>query len=129
MTTLFRSMKTAEDGLPERRPHSRSLGARARIDIPLDAFGAVEPSVGGMSVSPHEVMVLPDHRRPPEHGGSGKDPVWFISDERLGPLLTYRPDPDMPDRHGFIEPSRRMSFDEYNEALYATADEWSLAEG
>jgi hypothetical protein len=38
--------------------------------------------------------------------------------------LTYRPDPENPEGHGFLEPSRRMSFVEYQQAVYGTRVLW-----
>lgn len=46
------------------------------------------------------------HRRPPEFGGTGKDPVWAISTDNLGPDLVYVPDSST---HGTIKPNRPMS--------------------
>ena len=66
-----------------------------------------------MSVSPPPPENLPPIRRPPEYGGEGKDPVWQLDTDEPPEELIYRPDPDAPERHGFIEPSRRMPFKEY----------------
>ena len=66
---------------------------------------------------------LPEHRRPVEFGGFGKDPVWGIEESDLGPDLSYRPDPDR-DGHGFIEPARPMPLKEYQEAIERTLPLW-----
>jgi hypothetical protein len=129
MPELFRSMRSSAEGLPLKQQSSRALGARPHIDIPIDRIGCVDPGMGGMSVSPDDLMHLPDHRRPPEHGGTGRDPVWVIDEVDLGAGLVYRPDPDMPDLHGFVEPAKRMRFEEYVEALYATAGSWRRVGG
>src|SRR5262245_9885525 len=97
-------MQRAPDGKPETGPSPRGLGARADIDIPVE-HGAVDPAQGGMSVSPDNPLNLPYFRRPPEHGGVGRDPVWRIAEEALPRELTYRPDPNDAARHGFIEPA------------------------
>jgi hypothetical protein len=123
-TVLFRSMNTAPDGKPELGESARTLGARREIDIPVDDHDNVVPGVGGMSVSPDEPENLPRHRRPPEYGGTGSDPVWAIDSERLGRTLVFRPDPDDPARHGFVEPEAEMGFDEYLRALAGTRDDW-----
>lgn len=39
--------------------------------------------------------------------------------------LTYRPDPANPTGHGFLEPSRPMSFDEYQSLLGQSQPYWS----
>ena len=52
-----------------------------------------------MSVSPDTPLNLVEHRRPPEFGGIGTDPVWMTESETLIEGLTYRADPDDPERH------------------------------
>jgi hypothetical protein len=84
----------------------------------------VYPDEEGISVSPDTPANLPDLRRPPKLGGRGKNPVWRLLKSALGPELKYRPDPANPTGHGFIEPARPMTFDEYQEALAATQDRW-----
>jgi hypothetical protein len=101
-------MKKAADDTPETGESARKLGARPEIDIPLDYAGDVEPGVGGMSVSPDSPENLPRHRRPPEYGGTGLDPVWMMDSEDLSERLVFRPDPGDPHRHGFVEPETRM---------------------
>lgn len=121
---LFRSMEQAADG-PVADANARALGARPGIDIPVTTNGMVRPGLGGMSVSPDSPMNLPRHRRPPEWSGTGKDPVWAISSDALGSALEYYPDPD-DSSHGFIEPARPMTFNEYQEQLRATRSAWRL---
>jgi hypothetical protein len=128
-TQLFRSMRVDVDGFPVREPSSRALGVRRGINIPVDMLGNVGPGTGGMSVSPDDVNSLPEHRRPPTHGGTGKDPAWEMADVDLGLDLVYRPDPDDPHVHGFVEPARPMRFEEFEAALYATADRWRTVGG
>lgn len=84
----------------------------------------VRSGMGGMSVSPPPPENLPRFRRPPEFRGIGKDPVWRLETDGLPGTLRYRPDPEQPERHGFIEPSRAVDFDEYQAALYGTRDLW-----
>ncbi|MCM1236256.1 MAG: hypothetical protein NC489_39755 [Ruminococcus flavefaciens] len=50
----------------------------------------VHPKTGGMSVS-SSPKDLPPHRKPPEFGGTGKDPVWKMNTSDLGPDLDYVP--------------------------------------
>jgi hypothetical protein len=71
-------------------------------------------------------MNLPRHRRPPSFGGIGPDPIWRLRLTDLGHALTYAPDADRPGTHGFIEPARRMPFDDYRAALEATRSAWDL---
>jgi RHS repeat-associated protein len=119
---LFRSMKAGPSG-PEVGPTARTLGARPGTDIPVQG-GMVQPQTGGMSVSPGGPHNLPSHRRPPEFGGTGKDPVWCINGCDLPEGLTYRPDPHNPTGHGFIEPSRAMNYSEYEQLLESTQNLW-----
>jgi hypothetical protein len=77
-------------------------------------------------VSPDDPMNLPYIRRPPELQGTGRDPVWAITDAELGPDLCYRPDPSSP-THGFVEAARPMTLAEYQRALARTQALWKKA--
>ena len=48
------------------------------MDIPVDTNGMVHSETGGMPVSPSPDD-LSTHRKPPEFGGTGKNPVWEIN--------------------------------------------------
>lgn len=121
-------MQRADDGHPVVGESARRLGARPEIDIELDTDSHVQSASGGMSVSPGHPENLPRHRKPPAWGGTGLDQVWEISEDELGDGLVYRPDPDQPSVHGFIEPAQPMSFAEYQDALAETRLRWRLAE-
>jgi hypothetical protein len=125
---LFRSMQQATDGGPVVGESARRLGARQEIDVELGRDSMVQPTSGGMSVSPGSPENLPRHRKPPEWGGTGLDPVWELTSDELGEGLLYSPDPAHPDAHGFIEPSGSMTFPEYQGALAKTRPKWRLAE-
>ena len=84
--------------------------------------GIVQPGTVGMSASPTPVD-LPDHRRPPEYGGKGKDPVFRIDIRKLGPGLRFVPDKP---GHGTVQPSSQTGYDNYNAALEATRNSWEL---
>jgi hypothetical protein len=83
----------------------------------------VQPGQGGLSVSPDDPGKLPFYRRPAAFQGTGRDPVWVIESADLGSDLTYRPDPRNAG-HGFIEPARPMTLDEYQRALQQTQSLW-----
>ena len=117
--TIYRSMKPAQDGLPQTGPTARTLGSRPGTDIP-SAGGLVRPGTGGMSVSPDDPMNLPKHRRPPQLDGTGKDPVYRMNTADLPPGLRYRPDPAKPREHGFIEPAHEMPDPSYQGLLEST---------
>ncbi|MGH3088625.1 MAG: hypothetical protein ACRDSJ_15075 [Rubrobacteraceae bacterium] len=100
---VLRGMTADEDGLPKVGASGRYLGARPRggfRDIDVDESGMVYPGTGGMSVSPLPPTNLPEHRRPPEFGGYGEDPVYEFDTDELPPALSYRPDPNNPERRG-----------------------------
>lgn len=84
----------------------------------------VHSGSGGVSVSPPPPENLPEHLRPPEFGGYGKDPLYELDTDELPPKLRYRPDPENPTGHGFIEPSGSMSFEDFEQAIHGTRDLW-----
>lgn len=129
---VYRAMTAAADGRPLLAPSARGLGVRTSAD-PLDIGveqGMVGPSTParGLSVAPDTPMNLPRHRRPPEWGGTGKDPVWSLDLGKLPDALRYVPDQvagaGERARHGIIEPATRMPLEEYEEALASTRDLW-----
>jgi hypothetical protein len=117
---VYRSMIEAPDGLPLATPTARGLGIR-EWDAEVDEFGLVHPDGGGMSVAPDAIENLPQHRRPPEHGGTGLDPVWELSLGDLPDALNYR---QTSDSHGLLEPSESMYLGEYEEAIVDTRGTW-----
>lgn len=110
-------MREASNATPEIGPTARTLGVRPDDDIPV-VVGRVMPLTGGMSVAPDDPGNLPRHRRPPEHGGTGKDPIWGIALGSLSPDLAFRQDKP---NHGLFEPATEMSLDQFQEALADTA--------
>ena len=118
-------MQETLDGEPAIGPSARTLGARPHVDIPVDPSGSVHPGTGGMSVAPDTPSNLPRHRRPPEHGGTGKDPLWSIQERELGMYLRYVADAVPVPTHGAIEPIIPMTFIAYQQALAETAPYWA----
>ena len=124
MPELFRGMKEDAKGLPEVGQTSRRLGVRPGIDVPATLpADPVLSGQGGMSVSPDDPMSLPYFRRPPDLGGTSRDPVWRLAETDLGRDLLYRADPARAG-HGFVEPSRLMTLGEYQQALAQTQSAW-----
>lgn len=122
---VLRGMRADQaDGLPAIGETGRYLGVRPGVDIPVAPDGFVDSGTEGMSVVPPPVENLVDHRRPPDFGGTGKDPVFELDTEDLPGVLAYRPDPANPEGHGFIEPARRVSFEEYRRAIHQTRTLW-----
>jgi hypothetical protein len=124
---LYRAMTPAADGLPQVGRSARKLGVRAADQAPNNdvdaALGAdlVRPGEG-MSVAPDDPAHLAKNRRPPQvNGGVGKDPVWEIDVNDLGPDLQFHQDSPT---HGTITPARSMTLSEYEAALAATRSEW-----
>jgi hypothetical protein len=109
-------MMRATDGFPIAGPTARTLGVRPGVDVPVE-YGQVYPGTGGPSVSPDSPLNLPRFRRPPEFGGTGKDPVFRILASELGPHVTYRPDPEAASSHGFLEPVYPMTFADFQRSV------------
>lgn len=122
--TIVRGMRGTYDGLPKPGITVRDLGVKPGKDIPVLGDGSVLPRTGGMSVTPNDPRLLPEFRLPRSLGGTSKDPVWAMNTADLPPSLAYRADPDNPLRHGFVEPSSRMSFDDFQSALASTQSLW-----
>ena len=127
VAVIYRGMREASDGQPEIGRSGSTLGVRPgpgdNTDIPVDHSGDVVPKTGGMSVAPETPESLPPHRRPPE----SPYPAWELRLEDLPADLMYRPDPENPSKHGFVEPSIRMPFQDYEDALASTRTAWTKA--
>ena len=124
--SLYRGMREDSDGKPLIGESARTLGARENVDIQTHNDN-VNPNTGGMSVSPFTPFNLPTHRRPPNLGGTGSNPVWCIDvlNIEFHLLLQYRPDPANVTGHGFIEPSMEMPFTMYQTSLASTKQMWN----
>lgn len=85
-------MRAGADGLPETGETGRYLSVWPDVDIRVDEGGFVNPGIEGMSIAPPPVENLAGHRRPPEFGGTGKDPVYELETGELPDDLAYRPD-------------------------------------
>src|SRR4051812_9044043 len=102
---LYRSMREAADGLPEAGAGARRRGGRPggtqKSDVAaVHDHDLVTPGGGGMSTAVDDPRHLSPFRRPPCLGGTGRDPVWVIDADDLGPDLTARLDTP---RHALIE--------------------------
>jgi hypothetical protein len=120
-------MVADEDGLPKVGNTGRYLGARPagkfRDFDEVARDGTVRPGTGGLSVSPPPIQHLPASKRPPTPefpDGYGEDPIFELDTNELPDELRYRPAPEKPDKHGFIEQSRRMTFEKYQKTIQAT---------
>lgn len=118
---IYRAMREDPAGRPVVGPTARTLGVRPQVDIPV-AAGQVQPNTGGMSVAPDRPENLHPLRRPPRYGGTGKDPVWCLRIDQLGPDLQFRQDSAT---HGLIEPAQAMLLDEYQRRLEDTKPLWT----
>ncbi len=128
----YRGMRSTPEGKPQVGDSARELGVRVggdNPDVEVDENGMIDPNkpmkhngkLPGMSVAP-DPYVLASHRRPPEFGGTGKDPVWSIDTDKLGPDLKYTQDSET---HGLIQPSDTMALEDYRAALANTQDDWT----
>jgi hypothetical protein len=142
MPLVYRAM-LADGDRPQVGQTALSLGVRVppdeNADVAVSADGMAEPRSGGMSVAPAWRM-LPVHRiprrlRPKFPRAAGKN-GFFLWRRGEGPFtegpfaerLLFRPDPEKPNKHGFVEPAARMPVEEYQAALAATRDQWVIDE-
>jgi hypothetical protein len=116
-------MTADADGLPWVARSARGLGVRPGTDVQVQPGDLVLPGTGGMSGSLDAVTGLPPHRRPPRHGGTGRDPVWGLDTAAVPSDLALLP--DGPPHH-VVEPSRQMVLAAYEAALHSTRQGWSL---
>lgn len=116
----------ADGDKPLIAPSARGLGVRvgSYADVHPDIAGNVHPGSGGMSVAPDDPLGLDTHRRPPEFGGTGRDPVWQLASESLPVALSFRR--ESPD-HGLVEPAASTSLSDFQDDLAHTQDGWTLA--
>jgi hypothetical protein len=106
MATLYYRGMVDENGRPKLGRSARLLGVRFNRDIDiqkmpqgwLDRQGYLKSEVErtdsgqwvdvalrnakGMSVS-LSINSLPKHRKPPQFGGTGRDPLWQIDDSKI----------------------------------------------
>ena len=126
---LFRAMIEDVDGKPKVGPAATMLGVRAGPKVPPADVIASSPidlvvSGFGLSVAPNDPAFLPVFRRPPEiDGGTGKNPVWMIESDNLGPDLTFHF--DKPPGHGLIQPAKTMTLGHFQLALMLTRERWA----
>jgi hypothetical protein len=119
---LYRAM-TESGGMPAIGPTARTLGVRPGMDLPEVDDGDVLPAgrTKGMSVAPNDPMFLVGHRRPVTLGGVGRDPVWVIDSDDLGPELALQQDKPT---HAVVTPAHAMTLKEFQEALAQTQTRW-----
>jgi RHS repeat-associated protein len=115
---LLRTMKVGEDGLPVTGQSATTLGARVPKDIVPGEGGIVQPGTGGMSVTPKGGQL-------PSMGGKNLE-TFCIKCRDLGPNLSYRPDPARLFDHGFIEPGKAMTVEQYQQYLMETQPFWQI---
>ena len=121
---VFRAMQEDSDGKPLVERSARALGVRISgpsIDIPIDEKGEVIPETGGMSVTPDSLYLLPYIRKPKALGGEGRDPVFSFQVINLPSTLALRRDTAS---HALVEPSKSCLFEEYEQNLHGTREDW-----
>ncbi|HET6880753.1 MAG TPA: hypothetical protein VFI31_11395 [Pirellulales bacterium] len=139
MPLIYRVM-TRDGDKPKVGPTARTLGVRVPPDPSPDirpkSEGTVEPFIGGMSVAP-DIYRLPVHRVPrrysayvPKAHGKEQDTCWRWGD---GPFLAGNLSAGLSLRldrpgHGLVEPAYRMPVSQFQLALEATQDGWTLVE-
>ena len=121
---VFRAMKEDIDGKPLVGSSSSKLGVRIEgqyRDIPINEDGTVHPKTGGMSVTPDTPEGLPKRRLPKSLGGEGRDPVFSFEVIDLPSTLALRRDKPS---HALVEPSKSCLFEEYEQNLHGTREDW-----
>jgi hypothetical protein len=145
MTKLYYRWMMADNGKPKIGRHARCLGIRPNIDVDIvrvpkhsiDEYGYLPLSLNhdaeemvevvvrntkGMSVS-LSIDALPDFRKPPAFGGSGRDPLWQIDNDKITGDLEAVQDSNT---HVSIMPKVTMLLAQYEAALAITSDAWEL---
>jgi hypothetical protein len=125
---FFRAMKEGSDGMPMLGPNARMLGVRPGGSPDPDvlartALDFVFPGCGGLSVATGDPRNLPRHRRLPALGGTGRDPIWCVESEDLGPVFSIRL--DRPG-HALLEPAMPMILQDFDQALASTRTLWKV---
>jgi hypothetical protein len=118
-TIAYRGM-TEVGGVPQIAPSARGLGVRPE-DVTVVA-GIVKADGKGMSLARFTPLNLPPHRRPPEWGGTGKDPVWAIPPAAFATPLKYVPDTPT---HANAAAAHDMPLAAMQTALGATQPLWT----
>ena len=121
---VFRAMKEDFDGKPLVERSARALGVRISgpsVDISIDEKDEVHPKTGGMSVTPDSLHLLPYIRKPKALGGEGRDPVFSFQVASLPSSLMLRRDTSS---HALVEPSKSCLFEEYEQNLHGTREDW-----
>jgi hypothetical protein len=125
--TLYRVMKSDEQGRPRRGDGAAMLGARPR-DLHPDAEDNVGRGRGGVSVGPDPSRLRPQFRPVRFAGGLSQLPLFAIDEPHLAPDLRYEPDGgDRASDHGVIEAAAQMSVATYQAAVAATQPDWRPA--
>lgn len=102
-------------------------GLHVRAGHDVDAINddeLVYPGGGGMSVTPDDVLLLPQSRRPRSLGGTGRKPIWSLSTDLLSKhSLGCRQD-DVS--HALVEVSEPMPLAKFNANIGDTAPDWEV---
>jgi hypothetical protein len=124
---IYRAKIADTDGLPQIGRSARQLAIRPLGRLPHSDVSAamaddlVNPGEG-MSAAPADPANLPKNRRPSQvNGGTGKDPVWEIDTDDLGPKLQYLQDKPT---HGVLCSKQPIPLAELEQALAATRARW-----
>ncbi len=119
----YRAMTPDSDGPPQVGQSACQLGVRPLDRLPHNDVSAAAPDDPvtpgeGMSAAPHDPANLPRNRRPPQvNAGTGKDPVWELDTDDLGPDLQYAQDGPTD---GVVGPKQPMTLAMLEQALAAT---------
>ncbi|MBW4695014.1 MAG: hypothetical protein KME27_24960 [Lyngbya sp. HA4199-MV5] len=148
MAKLYYRGMVAQNGKPKTGRSARLLGVRPSVDIDIeqvpcgfvDEQGYLKPEVEreyegetvtvalkngkGMSVS-LSIEGLPAFRKPAKFGGTSRDLLWQIDDNKIiGDLEAVQDSPT----HISILPSDTMLLEKYEAALAKTQNDWEKVE-
>jgi len=148
MAKLYYRGMAEQNGKPKIGRSARLLGVRPGIDVNIEQMpvGYLDEQgyllaeserevrrelvtvairdTKGMSVS-LSIEALPAFRKPPQFGGTGKDPLWQIDDNDIaGDLQAIQDSPT----HVSILPRVTMSLERYELALASTQNNWERVE-
>ena len=121
---VFRAMKEGSDGKSRTGNSAITLGVRiegSHADIQIDSQGQVHSKTGGMSVTPDDYRQLPKHRLPESLSGRGRHPIFSFQIANLPSTLALRKDKP---GHALVEPSKSCLFEEYEQNLHGTREDW-----
>ncbi len=136
MPRFFRAMKRSDDDKPLVEPTASGLGVRPNHDIDLDVNGNAIANKKGMSVAPNwrdlPLHRIPKRLRPLVSGARGSDSTFCFA-HGAGPFRDGLVTADLElacdsTTHGTVAPCQAVALFQYESALAATRNDWTVDE-